>query len=116
MDFGEFVANKRRESGKTIRELSEIIKISPAYFCNMEKGKRPAPSGEIQNVLADALRLSEKDKELFFELAAETKRDGTLAYDISEYVNGDENIKVFLRQASKFGICGQELLEYINGY
>lgn len=115
MNFGKFIAVKRQQAGFSMRTLCKMTKLSPSYFCNMESGKRPAPSGETQITIAQALNLTEKERDLLFDLAAETKRDGTLPYDVSKYINDDDNVKLFLRQALKCGICGQELLKLING-
>lgn len=112
--FGEFITKKRQEKGLTIRALCRTVSLSPAYFSNMENGKRPAPSFEAQALIADALGLTGAEREYFFDLAAATKRERTLPCDVSDYINGDENVLKFLREASKRGIAGDELLELIK--
>ena len=47
MTFGEYIKEKRLEKGITLRGFAEIIDISPVYMCNLEKGRRPAPSEAI---------------------------------------------------------------------
>lgn len=114
MKFGEFITVKRQEANLSMRELCRITSLSPSFFCKMESGKRPAPSGETQIKIALALNMTEEECIRLFDLAAETKRDGTIPYDISNYINNDNDIKAFLRKANKCGLNGADLLEFIS--
>ena len=114
MKFGEFIAVKRQQANLSMRELCQMTSLSPSFFCKMESGKRPAPSGETQLIIARALNMTEAECIKLFDLAAETKRDGTLPYDISNYINSDDDIKLFLRKAIKCGIKGADLLKLIT--
>ena len=87
MKFGEFITVKRQQANLSMRELCRMTSLSPSFFCKMESGKRPAPSGETQLIIARALNMTEAECIMLFDLAAETKRDGTLPYDISHYIN-----------------------------
>ena len=60
--FGRFIAIKRKQAGFTIRELAEVVSLTPSYLCNIEMGKRPAPSGETQIMIACALDLNTADR------------------------------------------------------
>lgn len=114
MKFGEFIAVKRQQANLSMRELCRRTALSPSFFCKMESGKRPAPSGETQLIIARALNMDEEECIRLLDLAAETKRDGTLPYDISNYINGDDNIKLFLRKAIKCEAKGTDLLKLIK--
>lgn len=113
MKFGQFITVKRQEAELSMRELCRRTKLSPSFFCKMENGKSPAPSGETQLIIAQALNMTELETIKLFDLAAETKRDGTLPYDISNYINNDNDIKLFLRKAIKCGAKGADLLKLV---
>lgn len=113
MKFGEYITAKRLEANLSMRQLCKMTSLSPSFFCKMESGKRPAPSGETQLVIARALNMTEAECIKLLDLAAETKRDGTLPYDISNYINNDDNIIPFLRKAIKRGVKGTDLLKLI---
>lgn len=111
--FGKFITDKRQQANLSMRMLCKLTSISPSFFSKMESGKRPAPSGETQMALTQALNMTEDESVLLFDLAAETKRDGTLPYDISLYINNDEDVKLFLRKAIKTKTKGSDLLKLI---
>ena len=113
MKFGEFITVKRLQANLSMRELCRMTSLSPSFFSKMESGKRPAPSGETQLIIARALNMTEAECIKLFDLAVETKRDGTLPYDISHYINNDNDIKLFLRKAIKCGVKGADLLKLI---
>ena len=111
--FGKFIAEKRKGSNLTLRELCRKLSVTPSFLSKVESGERPAPSGELQSAIADVLGLTESERNELFDLAAETKRDGTLPYDISRYVCDDDELKAFLRKALKNGVKGSDLLKLI---
>lgn len=111
--FGTFIATKRRQENVSMRTLSRKISVSPSFFSKMESGKRPAPSGKTQETIARALNLTEEECIQFFDLAAETKRDGTLPHDISDYINNDKDMIVFLREVIRYRIKGADLMKLI---
>jgi HTH-type transcriptional regulator, competence development regulator len=56
--FGQFIRNARIEAGLTQKELSELIKISPAYVSKIERGDLPySPTKEILERLAKVLKI-----------------------------------------------------------
>ncbi len=114
MKFGEFITVKRQQAKLSMRALCRITSLSPSFFCKMESGKSPAPSGETQTLIANALNMTEAERTLMFDLAAETKRDGTLPYDIFTYINSDADIKLFLREAIKRSSKGADLLNLLK--
>lgn len=114
MTFGEFIAIKRKQAKYTLKELAEILDLSPTYLCNIEHGKRPAPSFEIQVMMACALFLSDEDCFRMFDLAAKTKLRRTIPSDILDYIYNDNDVGAFLRTASKKQLKGKDLLTLIG--
>ena len=55
----------RKESGMTLKKLSEMTGVSSGYLCHLEKGSRKNPSIEIMNRISSALNRT--ITEIFFE-------------------------------------------------
>ena len=55
--FGKYLRSQRQLARLTLRELSEITKISNPYLSQIERGLRK-PSAEVLQQLAKALRVS----------------------------------------------------------
>ena len=68
--FGAFVRQKRMEQGLSLRRLAARLGLSPVYMSNIETDRKPAPSQENLDKLAEELHLSKADRELFLDLAA----------------------------------------------
>ncbi len=113
MTFGKFIAEKRAQAGYSMRAFARKLSLSPTYLSNIENEKRPAPAGNILVSIANLLKFDEKDRIDMFELAAKTKRDGTLPFDILDYINSDEDIKSFLRTSKKAQMTGKDLLALV---
>ncbi len=111
--YGEFIVAKRKEMGMTMRSFCKMVNLSPSYFSNMETGKRAAPSFETQCLIADALSLNYEEKCMMFDLAAKTKRDGTLPCDVARYLENDKDLQMFIRKASEKNLKGSDLLKLI---
>ena len=99
--FGAFVSSKRQEQEVSLRQFSNLIKISPEYLSKIENNERSAPSADIQMRMSDKLFLSETEKELFFDLAAQSKSDTKIAIDLIDYINRYPIIHNTLRFAKR---------------
>lgn len=55
----------RRNSGMTLKYLSEIADVSVGYICHLEKGTRTNPSMNIMEKIAKGLNKS--ISEIFFD-------------------------------------------------
>ena len=79
--FGEFIAEKRKSHGLTLRGLAPELSIPPAYKSDIEKGNRSPPETNIM-----------------FDLAAGEK-ENTVSPDLPEYIMKNEHVRVALRMA-----------------
>ena len=99
--FGAFISTKRLKEQISLRQFADIIKISPEYLSKIENCERPAPSADILIRMSDKLLLSEAEKEVFFDLAAKTKSDTSIAVDLIDYINKNPTIHKTLRIAKR---------------
>ena len=91
--FGAFISSKRMEKSFSLRQFADTIKISPEYLSKIENCERPAPSADILIRMSNKLLLSETEKEVFFDLAAQSKSDSSIAVDLIDYINKNPTIR-----------------------
>lgn len=96
--FGEFIAEKRKAKGMTLRGLAAEIGIVPAFMSDIEKGHRYPPKKETLDKIVQALNLNEEDTHKMFDLAAEEK-DNTVSPDLPEYIMNNDKVRAALRLA-----------------
>lgn len=63
------VGGRRRAAGLRREELAALAGISVDYLTRLEQGRATAPSEQVVEALARALRLSDRQREHLFELA-----------------------------------------------
>ena len=97
-NFGEFIEERRKKAGITLRGLAAILDIAPSYMSDIEKGRRYPPDKEKLDEIAKHLMLSEDDKNLMFDLAAKEK-ENTISLDLPEYIMEKNLVRVALRKA-----------------
>lgn len=110
--FGGFLEDKRKEKSLSIRKLAELLKITPAYLSDIEKGRRYAPDKEKLEEIARILILSEEDKNIMFDLAGKTK--GEIPPDLPEYIIEKDIVKVALRAANKSNASDEDWERFIE--
>ena len=72
--FGESVRLRREQLGMTVRGMASEVGMSPIYLSDIERGKRPAPSGIISGkdyltLMSERLNLTEQQKRVFNVMA-----------------------------------------------
>ncbi|MEJ3746360.1 helix-turn-helix transcriptional regulator [Actinomycetes bacterium KLBMP 9797] len=63
------VGRRRRATGLRREELAALAGISADYLTRLEQGRATAPSAQIVEALARALRLSDAERDLLYQLA-----------------------------------------------
>lgn len=115
--FGMFICEKRLEHNISLRAFSKMVGVSPEYLSKIENNLRSAPRDIILEKIADKLSLSLGDREILFDLAAESKASLSLASDLVRYINENEIVHDTLRLAKRCEITTeewQEIFDYIS--
>src|SRR3954454_15872806 len=60
---------RRRATGLRREELAALTGISADYLTRLEQGRATAPSAQVVEALARALRLSDTERDLLYQLA-----------------------------------------------
>ena len=111
--FGAFVRQKRMEQGLSLRGLAARLGLSPVYMSNIETDRKPAPSQENLDKLAEELHLSKADRELFLDLAAASQKMKIPA-DLPEYIMERDIVRAALRTAKEVDATDAEWQEFID--
>lgn len=104
--FGLFLREKRQQKDLSLRRLSELSGLSHIYLYNVEHGDKAPPSDIALIRLANSLKLDNKSKSIFFDLAAKSKseHDKNNFYspvDVARYINEQPTVRNVIREADK---------------
>lgn len=97
--FGEFIAEKRKEKELSLRKMAELIDLSPAYWSDIEKGRRNPPNINKLKEIAELLGLSQEEKEKMIDMASEDRDE--IPMDLPEYIKESTLARTALRKARK---------------
>lgn len=97
--FGKFVAEKRKDKGITLRGMAGLMDFSPAYWSDIEKGRRNPPSIENLKEVARILELKQKETEDMIDMASEDRDE--IPMDLPEYIKESELARTALRKAKQ---------------
>ncbi len=110
--FGDFIVAKRKEIDLSARQLAMKLDISPVYMCDIEKGRKNAFSDELLEKMRSILCTSEKDSDMFYDLAAIARN--TVSSDLPEYIMENELVRTALRKAKKNQISDEKWEKFIE--
>lgn len=96
-EFGQFIIRKRGDMGITLRGMAALLDITPAYYSDIEKGRRNPPDKPLLEKMAIQLRLNDQEKNLLFNLAGDGRDE--VPPDLPEYIKTSDIVKVALRKA-----------------
>ena len=113
LTFGEFITVKRKQANIQLRDFAAMLSLSAGYLSQIERGTRPAPTFQNQLKLVQVLGLTDEERDLLFDLAAETRVRNAVPLDIAEYVMQDRAVRSFLRTAIRLGYSGEDLQKLI---
>lgn len=85
-DAGLPVTGRRRAPGLRREELAALAGISVDYLTRLEQGRARAPSGQVLEALARALRLSTEERRHLFTLARRVPRADRMRTELTPSV------------------------------
>lgn len=112
--FGAFISEKRLQKNISLRGFSRMVGISPEYLSKIENDLRAAPKDVILKKMADELCLNIDEREILFDLAAESKHYLSLATDLVEYIHNNKIINDTLRLAKRYRMTSKEWQEVFD--
>lgn len=112
--FGDFLKQKRLGKEITLRRFAKMLDVSPVYLCDVEKGRKPAPSDERLKQITRHLSLDKREIEEMYDLAALSRSRPAVSNDLPEYIMENEIVRVALRTAKDVDATDEEWLEFIE--
>ena len=97
--FGDFVAEKRKEKDLSLRKMAEMLDLSPAYWSDIEKGRRNPPGLSKLKELAQLLLLSQEETDYMIDIASEDRDE--IPMDLPDYIKESDLARTALRKARK---------------
>lgn len=112
LTFGTYLREKRGNQFSA-RELAIKAQMSAMYICDIEKHRRPAPTDELLERLADALKITDaEERAIFYDLAAKSKN--TVSLDLPDYIMEKDIVRAALRTAKECDATDSEWEEFIE--
>ncbi len=95
--FGEFITAKRKAKAISLRKLAELMDFSPAYWSDIEKGRRNPPNYNKLEEITKIFALSEAEINQMIDLASNDRNE--IPMDLPEYIKNSELVRQALRKA-----------------
>ncbi|SHK14092.1 Helix-turn-helix domain-containing protein [Hathewaya proteolytica DSM 3090] len=97
--FGEFIVEKRKQQDISLRKMADLLDLSPAYWSDIEKGRRNPPNINKLEEIAKLLGLSHEEMDLMIDMASEDRDE--IPMDLPEYIKESNLARTALRKARK---------------
>ena len=115
MTFGEYLKQKRLDKEITLRGFAKLVDISPVYLCDLEKGRKAAPSMEVRQKMVSKLALNKEESERFYDLAAlEQTAKNPIPKDLNAFLKDNRVIVSALRTAKDLDATDEEWQDFID--
>lgn len=115
MTFGEYLKQKRLDKEITLRGFAKLVDISPVYLCDLEKGRKAAPSMEVMQKMVSKLALNKEESERFYDLAAlEQTAKNPIPKDLNSFLKDNHVIVSALRTAKDLDATDEEWQDFID--
>jgi len=97
--FGAFITAKRKAQEISLRKMAELLDLSPAYWSDIEKGRRNPPNISKLEEIAKVLLLSTQELDRMIDLASEDRNE--IPMDLPDYIKDSDLARTALRKARK---------------
>lgn len=99
--FAEYITQIRLDRKLTLRQVAEKLNVSPAYYSDVEKGRRNPLSLEKIELFSEITNMTADEKVMMLDLAGKDRSE--VAPDLPEYIMGRDYVSAALRTARDLG-------------
>lgn len=122
-EFGNFISNKRKEKGISLRMMAKDLNISISYLSDLEQGNKMPPNSSnekyrdlIINII-DYLNMNDADKEKCLNFADnDLAKKGHISNDITDYIGQTPLASVALRKAKDLNYSDDDWKRIIDNF
>jgi transcriptional regulator with XRE-family HTH domain len=97
--FGAFLKAQRKQREITVRLMAELVGIAVGSYCDIESNRNYPPEKKILEKIIEVLRLSEADRQTFYDFAGKAR--SAAPPDLPEYINENQVVRFALRVAKE---------------
>lgn len=95
--FASYITSIREERRFTLRQMAEKLNVSPAYYSDVEKGRRNPLSLEKLELFANITNMTDEERIVMFDLAGKGRSE--VAPDLPQYIMQRDYVSAALRTA-----------------
>ena len=122
-EFGNFISNKRKEKGISLRMMAKDLNISISYLSDLEQGNKMPPNSSnekyrdlIINII-DYLNMTDADKDKCLNFADnDLAKKGHISNDITDYIGQTPLTSVALRKAKDLNYSDDDWKKIIDNF
>lgn len=122
-EFGNFISNKRKEKGISLRMMAKDLNISISYLSDLEQGNKMPPNSSnekyrdlIINII-DYLNMTDADKDKCLNFADnDLAKKGHISNDITDYIGQTPLASVVLRKAKDLNYSDDDWKKIIDNF
>ncbi len=122
-EFGNFISNKRKEKGISLRMMAKDLNISISYLSDLEQGNKMPPNSSnekyrdlIINII-DYLNMTDADKDKCLNFADnDLAKKGHISNDITDYIGQTPLASVALRKAKDLNYSDDDWKKIIDNF
>jgi transcriptional regulator with XRE-family HTH domain len=111
--FAAYIAGIREDRKFTLRQMADALKVSPAYYSDVEKGRRNPLSLEKLERFAELTAMTEEERRRMYDLAGKDRSE--VAPDLPEYIMQRDYVSAALRTARDLGADQKDWEAFVAG-
>lgn len=122
-EFGNFISNKRKEKGISLRMMAKDLNISISYLSDLEQGNKMPPNSSNEKYrdliisIIDYLNMTDADKDKCLNFADnDLARKGHISNDITDYIGQTPLASVALRKAKDLNYSDDDWKKIIDNF
>lgn len=122
-EFGNFISNKRKENGISLRTMANDLNISISYLSDLEQGNKMPPNSSNEKYryliikMVDYLKMTDNEREKCLNFADnDLAKNGHISNDITDYIGQTPLASVALRKAKDLNYSDDDWKKIIDNF
>ena len=107
-NFSSYIKALRHNNNISLRAAASELKITAAYLCDLENGKRPAPITLLEEMI-ELYGISDLDH--FYDLVGKSR--GEVPPDIAAYLMDNEDARTAIRRGMENEVDWKNIIKLI---
>ena len=120
-EFGDFISDKRKEKGVSLRMMAKDLEISISYLSDLEQGNKMPPNSsnekykDLINKIINYLEMNDIERKKCLNYADnDLVKKGHISNDITNYIGQTPLASVALRRAKELNYSDEDWKKIID--